>query len=334
MFNQKIISPDELLGYGAVSNLNEQAIALVKQQQETWELAQKNYRALAGVQTKTFDFAHFKIIVQHNPERIRSSAAKTDAKSIAERPCFLCLENLPPEQKGILFGEDYLLLTNPFPIFSTHLTIPRLQHIPQKIPAYFDDMLKLSRELNDFTVFYNGPQTGASAPDHFHFQAGSNGLLPFEKELAALAKNHAEVVLQNNDVTVFAVSDYLRRFIAIESENCAAIQHVFKMIYKLLPAENNQEPLLNILCNYKNGSWQVNLFPREKQRPSHFYRTGENQFIVSPASVELGGVMIFPRPEDFNKITQKTIEEIYGEVTIREEAFLQILRQIKSFLNF
>ena len=329
MLKGKVISLGELRKFGSVGNLNEQAKKLVAQQKATWNLAAKNYNGAGSVQTLTFDFGHFSIVAQFNPERIRSSAAKTDAKSIAERPCFLCLKNLPKEQKGILFQEDYVILTNPFPIFHAHLTIPSLQHKPQQIPEYLDDMLKLSRELNDFIVFYNGPQTGASAPDHFHFQAGINGLLPIEKEYAELSKNYAEAVLQNSNVKVFAVSDYLRRFIAIESANCAAIQHVFNMIYRLLPAENNTEPLLNILCNYKNGGWQVIIFPREKQRTSHFYKDDENRIVVGPASVELGGMLILPRHEDFNKITQKTIEEIYSEVTISKGVFRQIIQQIK-----
>ncbi|MFW6246542.1 MAG: DUF4922 domain-containing protein, partial [Tangfeifania sp.] len=310
---------------------NEQAKALVAQQKATWEMADKNYHGLSRIQTRTFNFDFFKIQVQFNPERIRSSAAKTDAKSIAERPCFLCLKNLLPEQKGIPFKDDYLILTNPFPIFPLHLTIPHLEHTPQRIHDFFGDMLDLSRELSDFTVFYNGPQTGASAPDHFHFQAGNNGLLPIEKEYTTLLNNYAEILLHNNDLTVFSVTNYLRRFIAVQSANSAVIQNIFHRIFELLPAETGKEPLLNILCTYKNGAWQVIIFPREKQRPSHFYREGEERIVVGPASVELGGVLILPRFDDFEKINQKTIEEIYDEVTIGKEVFLQIQQRIKSF---
>jgi len=331
MLTEKNISFEELNKYGSVENLNEQAKALVAQQKTTWEMAAKNYNGLNRVQTRIFDFGHFKIMTQFNPERIRSSAAKTDAKSIAKRPCFLCLKNLPIEQKGILFQNNYLVLTNPFPIFPVHLTIPHLEHTPQRISGFFGDMLRLSRELNDFTIFYNGPQTGASAPDHFHFQAGNKGLLPIEAEFTALLKNHAKVLLQNNDLTVFSVTNYLRRFIAVQSANNAAIQNIFNLILELLPAKTDEEPLLNILSNFKKGVWQVILFPREKQRPSHFYRDDEKQIVVGPASVELGGVLILPRLEDFEKINKKTIEEIYDEVTISEDVFIQIVQQIKSF---
>ncbi|HKL33044.1 MAG TPA: DUF4922 domain-containing protein [Tangfeifania sp.] len=331
MIKQKIIKSEELRKFGSVQNLNEQAKALVAQQKAIWEMADRNYHGLSRIQTRTFNFDYFKIQVQFNPERIRSSAAKTDAKSIAERPCFLCLKNLPPEQKGILFQENYVILINPFPIFPVHLTIPHLEHTPQCIPEFFGDMLELSRQLSDFTIFYNGPQTGASAPDHFHFQAGSNGLLPIETEITALFNNHAEVLLQNKHLTVFSVTNYLRRIIAVQSASSNAIQNIFSLILELLPSKNGEEPLLNILCNFKNGMWQVMIFPREKQRPSHFYRDDEKQIVVSPASVELGGVLILPRLKDFEKITKKTVKEIYSEVTISEEIFDLVQQQIKSF---
>lgn len=332
MLKGKVIAPGELRKFGSVENMNEQAKALVAQQKITWELASKNYRGLDRIQTRTFNFGDFEIRVQFNPERIRSSAAKTDAKSIADRPCFLCLKNLPREQKGIPFQEDYIVLTNPFPIFPVHLTIPHLEHTPQQILPYFSGMLNLSRELNDFTVFYNGPQTGASAPDHFHFQAGIKGLLPIENELENLKKNIAETLFDERDLTVFAVDNYLRRFVAVQSDNKEKLQKIFQVMFELLPSENEDEPLLNVLCHFENGKWNVFVFPREKQRPSHFYRNDENQFVVSPASVELGGVLILPRKEDFDKITKEILSEIFGEVTLQENDFRNFVEQIKSHL--
>ena len=121
MQKQIEISLPQLSKFGLVENINEQAKSLVTQQKETWDLARKNFKGLNRIQTNHFNFDHFNITVQFNPERIRSSAAKTDAKSIAERPCFLCLKNLPAEQKGIVFQNKYLILTNPYPIFPVHL---------------------------------------------------------------------------------------------------------------------------------------------------------------------------------------------------------------------
>lgn len=333
MLKEKIIQQEELRNFGSTENLNEKAKALVAQQKATWELAAKNYDGLNRIQTRTFYFNDFQIEVQFNPERIRSSAAKTDAKSIAERPCFLCPKNLPPEQKGIPFQDNYIILTNPFPIFPTHLTIPRLEHTPQQISEYFADMLELSRELNDFTVFYNGPQTGASAPDHFHFQAGIKGLLPVENELENLKKNHSEILLDENDATVFAVENYLRRFVSIQSEKKEKLQKIFRLLFERLPSNDESEPLLNVLCNFENGKCNVLVFPRKKRRPTHFYRTDEKQIIVSPASVELGGVLILPRKEDFEKMTKEILSEIFSEVIMGENDFRNFVEEIKTLLN-
>jgi ATP adenylyltransferase/5',5'''-P-1,P-4-tetraphosphate phosphorylase II len=316
MLNQKVISTEELSKFGPGSNLNEQVIALVKQQQQTWQLARKNYNMLSEVQTRDFDFGDFKIIVQHNPGRIRSSAAKVDAKSIAERPCFLCLQNLPDSQKTIIFQNKFLILVNPFPVFPVHLTIPLVDHQPQRILNYFPDMLDLARELTGFTVFYNGPQCGASAPDHFHFQAGNRGYLPVENEFETLKKNHSEVLVQKPGIEIIAVKDYLRRFVGIRSADRSQMINAFQRLHNLLPGEKGNEPMLNILCWFEKDEWQIIVFPREKLRPSFFYETGEKQLVVSPAAVELGGVMVLPRQKDFEAVSNSIISAIYDEVTL------------------
>lgn len=330
MLEKRIIPLDELAKFGGTETLNEQVKSLVSQQKSTWQVAKTNYTTLQNVQTKTFGFGHFKIIVQYNPERIRSSAAKTDAKSIAERPCFLCINNLPEEQKGITFREKYLILINPFPIFPLHLTLSKLEHVPQLIGNFFYDMLEISEKLTDFTVFYNGPKCGASAPDHFHFQAGINGMLPIESEFQNLENNFAETIFQNEIIKVFAVENYLRRFVAIVSGDKTELQKRFKEIYNILDSGLDEDPMMNVLCSFEKGEWRVIVFPREKQRPSHFFETGENQIVVGPAAVELGGVLILPRKEDFLKITKKEIEEIYGEVTINRIAFNKIITATKT----
>lgn len=330
MVEQKIISVRELSHYGPVSNLNEEAFSLVKQQKATWQLARKNYTALSKVQTREFDFGHFKIIAQHNPGRIRSSAAKVDAQSIAERPCFLCPKNLPPEQKALLFQNKFLILVNPFPVFSAHLTIPLVEHKPQEIYSFFADMLELSRELDGFTVFYNGPQCGASAPDHFHFQAGKRGFLPIEKELEILEKNHAEVLVQKSGIKIFAVKNYLRRFVGLVSANPVELNNVFHRVYSSLQLKNGNEPMMNILSFFENGEWKIIIFPREKLRPSHFYKEGKNQLIVSPAAVELGGILVLPRQEDYVSISNKIISEIYHEITLSSSDFEHLVKSVSN----
>lgn len=325
MTNNRTISFAELARFGSVDNFNGLARAMVAQQKEIWELVGKNYEALNRIQTKTFDFKRFKILLQFNPERIRSSAAKTDSKSISERPCFLCTENLPTQQKGILFKNKYLILVNPYPIFPVHLTISKLDHTPQLILPYFDDLLDLSKNLSDFTIFYNGPQCGASAPDHFHFQAIGKNQLPIERDFVDLKKNNSELLFQNGKTKIIAVENYLRRFIAIVSSNKKEIREKFGFIYNNLCSEIGEEPMMNVLCSFQDKKWRVIIFPREKQRPTHFFKTGEKQIIVSPATVELAGVMILPDEGNFKKITKKDIREIYGEVTIKKDSFKKLI---------
>ncbi len=331
MLEDMIISGEELAKHGPVDTLSQQAAALVQQQKETWELAGKNYAALADVQVREFDYGHFQIHVHHNPGRMRSSSAVTDPHTIAQRPCFLCARNLPPEQKGLLFDNDYLILANPFPIFPVHLTIPHLEHIPQRLEHFFPSMLDLSRSLSGFTVFYNGPRCGASAPDHFHFQAGISGFLRIEKELDVLKRDHTKAYFQKKEVDIFAVENYLRKFFALVSSDKNAIIDAFDFIYSFLAKDTIDEPMLNVLAWYAEEKWHIVFFPREKQRPSHFFESGDKQIIVGPAAVEMGGILILPRHEDFERISPDTIADIYSEVTLSSSSFNQLVNVLREY---
>lgn len=322
MIQQKLLNIDDLRPFGKTGNFPEMAKTLVQQQKATWPLAKQNYEGLEKAETKVFDFGDFRIVAQFNPERIRSSAAKTDAKTIASRPCFLCLQNLPTEQKGFLLFEKYLVLANPYPIFPVHLTISDIKHTPQLINGRIADLLQISQALPCFTVFYNGPKCGASAPDHFHFQAGIKRFLPVEDEIS----NNSELIEDSEEIKIRFSKNYLRRYISIESGNKNLLEDRFNSVYLELEKRNQPvEPQMNILCNFSDGKWQLILFLRDKQRPCHFFFEGEKQIVVGPAAVEMGGLLVLPRKEDFEKITRQEIAEIYSEVTINETDF-EILR--------
>lgn len=326
MVNEKIIPEEELSRFGPVGTVSERVVTLVTHQKSNWELAGRNYLGLALTEIKSFDLGHFKIIAQHNPERLKSSAAKTDAKSIYERPCFLCIENLPPEQKGILINDQYIVLVNPYPIFPVHLTISKIDHTPQLIKDHFSDLLKISRELEELTIFYNGPECGASAPDHFHFQAVFSGILPVENEFEILRKYYSDILAFSERIRVYAVQDYIRRFIALESDAEEELLIHFYLLYNLMHCKKSSpEPMMNILCNFMEGKWRVIIFPREKQRPVQFFESGTNQVVFSPASVELGGLAVFPIKEDFDKITQEMIADMYEQVTLHREKFMNLV---------
>lgn len=305
---------------------------LIQQQKSEWGLARENYAGLNQIQSKAYDFGDFQLIVQFNPARIRSSAAETDTKSIQQRPCFLCEKNRPQEQQLIEFNSSYSILVNPFPIFNEHLTIPLNNHQPQEISTYFDDLLKLSRELAAFTIFYNGPKSGASAPDHFHFQAGNKNLMPVGREIKSIAEKYGECLARNEMTTVRAVgNEYLRKVVLICSASPEDLIRYFKIIFNSLEERGQEgEPMLNLLVNFENNSWQVVLFPRDKQRPSQFFAEGRNQILVSPASVEMGGLVILPRKEDFEKLTKDDLMDIYQQVTMNDNDFEQFKEEIKK----
>ncbi|WP_238480350.1 DUF4922 domain-containing protein [Mangrovibacterium lignilyticum] len=303
-----------------------------KDQTRNWELARKNYADLGSIEKRNFVFDGFRVVAQFNPGRIRSSAAKTDRTSISERPCFLCKANRPEEQLGIDFQGKYEILVNPYPIFEQHLTIVGYEHVPQHFDGRLRDMLALAEALPEFTIFYNGPKCGASAPDHFHFQAGQKGAMPVELELNDLLKSNAELLVSLPSTQVFALAEsYLRKLIVLQSTDQGELVLLVEKILQLLPQnETDDEPMMNVLVNFDGAQWQVLLFPREKQRPCQYFREGREQILMSPASVEMGGLAILPRKEDFEKITKADLADIYKQVSLNDEAFNRIKAKIRN----
>lgn len=293
-----------------------------------WEQTRLNYDALATVESKIFSFDRFVIKVQFNPARIQSSAAKVDANSIRERKCFLCPQNLPAVQKGISFEDVYQVLVNPFPIFPQHFTIPTYQHTDQLILNRYEDMLTLAKDLDEYTLFYNGPKCGASAPDHAHFQAGNKGFLPIEKDIKLIDK---ELIVEAENLTVYAFKNYLRNGLLVEAEDKKAAVDFFRKLYLLLDIkEGEKEPMMNIISWYEQSKWFSCIFPREKHRPTCFFAEGDENILISPASVDLGGVFITPLEKDFNTITSDDIQLILSEVCISNNDMLNLIHKIKN----
>ena len=299
--------------------------SLFDEQLSSWEQAAGNYAALANVKVRSVDVGGFPFKIQFNPARIVSSAAKVDAKSIQERRCFLCAANRPAVQKGLNYscnGEDYEILINPFPIFPKHLTIPVIKHTDQLISGRFGAMLDLAEKLAGYTLFYNGPKCGASAPDHFHFQAGNRGFLPIEERFHSLGKR---VLFKGDDVALYGVNSFYNGMIAMVSSSVSQAESLFDKIYNSLPLhEGESEPMVNILCWYERGEWITVIFAREKHRPACYFSEGEDNILLSPASVDLGGVLITPLEKDFEKIGEREIACIMGEISVSEEEILQI----------
>lgn len=309
--------------------MNETIQKFLTEQLADWETARNNYAALAGVQVRELNVCGVRYKVQFNPARIVSSGAKVDAKSIQERKCFLCPANLPAQQKGIPFGGHYQILVNPFPIFPRHLTIPDLNHTPQRIEGRLEDMMELARLLTDFTIFYNGPRCGASAPDHAHFQAGNRGFMPIEADW----KNQiAGRIADYGKATLYYLNDQPRTTLVIQSSDMASANHLFSLICRLLPEQPEGEPMLNLLAMYDEGVWTLFVFPRAKHRPACYTAEGDARLLSSPASVDLGGVFITPVEADFHKISPAIMEQILSEVCLSASDFAKLRQDIKNHL--
>jgi hypothetical protein len=302
-----------------MTGYSERVKKLISSQLSEWELARVNYGLLSKVRNRVIDLGSFSIQVQFNPERMRSTSAKVDAKSIEARPCFLCHKNRPAEQKEVDFGTDFTILVNPFPIFPQHLTIPSKQHIDQRIKNSFADMLNLARALVGFVIFYNGPQCGASAPDHLHFQAGNTGFLPIEKDFED--RRFAIQISASKGIEVWHWKDYMRGIITLKSTDKEELLQAFHNFYSRFSEiqPDLPEPMVNILAYYFPDGWVIHIIPRVVHRPCQYFAPPDEQILLSPASVDLGGVIITPREEDFNKIKASDIESIFGQVCLNEQ---------------
>jgi ATP adenylyltransferase/5',5'''-P-1,P-4-tetraphosphate phosphorylase II len=306
----------------------------VESEKLIWPLAAANYKGLEKVEEKSFLFDGFEFRAQFNPERMRSSVAEVDKKSIASRKCFLCKENRPKEQDAIAFGEDFLILVNPFPIFKTHFTISCNSHIDQRFIPNVQSLLELARAMEGFTVFYNGPECGASAPDHLHFQAGENGFMPIGEEFNRL-KSTARKLFSGAETQVWAFDNYLRKMISVETSSLEEGLRIIDIYYTHFQAmqPEKMEPMMNALCSFSEEKWTIHLFPRKAHRPTHFYEEGEKQILISPGSVDFGGVFILPRREDFDKITKEDIANILEQVCVDQDTFLELIEKIEIDLN-
>ena len=302
--------------------IKEQVNELFEQQLSVWEMARNNFEGLKTVQIREFDFDGFGVKVQFNPARMVSSGAKVDAKTIAQRKCFLCAANRPEVQRGIEW-RDYDILINPFPIFPRHLTIPRREHVDQRLVPYISDMFDLARELPDFVVFYNGPKCGASAPDHMHFQAGNADFLPLVGDYFNL-KADGKCTMHNaqftiDGVDVYTIDDYLRVVYCIESCDRDALSQVFMKLYNSWVKEEGVEPMMNVVCLYREGKWYLFVIPRGAFRPWQYTAEGDKQLLVSPATVEVSGLFITPVKEHFERITKEDVVDILTQCTINKE---------------
>lgn len=300
---------------------------LIASQLVDWQQAADNFRALADVKVKTLDVDGMTVRVQFNPARIVSSAAKVDSKSLKERKCFLCDENRPAVQKGVDW-HGYVVLVNPFPIFPRHLTIPDLRHVDQRIEGRVADMMRLASEMDGYTVFYNGPKCGASAPDHMHFQAGNTDFLTIADSIDRLGCRRQ--LAADSHGSLSRVEGLPLNMFLINAVDYEYGQKLFNRLYAALPiVEGEDEPMMNILCYKRDDAVNLVIIPRKRHRPSFYGTEGEGTMLLSPASVDMGGVFITPLEKDFDKLDAPLVKKIYAELCLSDDEMSLIVNNLK-----
>lgn len=305
-----------------MSALQEEVKAMLSRQFQSWNLAARNYRALEQVLVKDFDVSGIRIRAQFNPARIISSGAKVDSHSIRQRRCFLCPEHLPENQLHVPFGR-YWILCNPYPIFREHLTIPAIVHAPQEIQTRIDDFLLLARQLPGFTLFYNGPKCGASAPDHAHFQAAPFGIMPMDKDIDSFLK----LVYQEGNSRLFLLTHYLRNGLVIESDAPEEVARLFHLICQSAwPDQENTEPMMNLFVHFRESVWRLVIIFRKKHRPWQYEANDEHRFLSSPGAADIGGLFVTVRKEDFECVNESLLRNIFGQVCLSDNEINELFQ--------
>ena len=297
-------------------------------QLEMWEDARHRFRDLKHVEVRQLSD---QLKVQFNPARIVSTGAKIDKHTLGERPCFLCERNRPKEQMTKQIDDHFQLLVNPFPILPVHFTIPATKHQPQSIYRHYGEMHRLLSLHSELMVFYNGPKCGASAPDHLHFQAGTSGVLPLQTNWQRLSRSLTDVISLNDEEKISVLSDFLVPAFVIISKSEDSDEELFHRLYRSMPMRGDEsEPMMNIIAWRKGDEFISVVIPREKHRPDAYFAEGEAQMMVSPGALDMAGLIITPREEDFSKINLDKATGLLRECGISAEKMEAVVSNLKA----
>ncbi|OGQ85294.1 MAG: hypothetical protein A2289_10830 [Deltaproteobacteria bacterium RIFOXYA12_FULL_58_15] len=300
---------------GALSAVHVQD--LMTEQRASWPALASGVGALSGMQQRELQDDDSRVVVQANPGRRASVHARVDPASLLARPCFLCPDNMPAAERGIGVG-DLVALPNPFPIVKSHLTIPSREHEPQSLAGRELHLLELARGLGpDLFVFYNGPQCGASAPDHFHFQGGAAANIPLLAETSARGP------------AVEHLCQFGRQGILLRGAETAAVSERIVRLLDVLKGSTDAEPLVNVVAVYREGVNNAFVFPRMAHRPRCYFAKESARVCVSPAALEMMGIVVLADVEHIDRIDADLVRSIYAEVCLDEERIRAAIREIE-----
>lgn len=300
-------------------------------QLEVWDEARQHYRDLQSVKTRDVQLDDFPVRLQFNPARIVSTGARIDKTTLAQRPCFLCDKNRPKRQTAKQLDADFQLLVNPFPILPEHFTIPTRHHRPQDITACIGEIYRLLELYPTLMVFYNGPKCGASAPDHAHLQAGTSGVLPLQKEWGRISRTLETVVSLEGGATLSATAQSLTPIFVIRSHREADGRELFQKLYDALPKHaDDTEPMMNVVSWRDAGDVVLVVIPREKHRPDCYYATDATQRMVSPGALDMSGLIVTPREDDFLALTADEAAAILHECGMSAENYQRVVESLRQ----
>lgn len=308
----------------------------INDQLSVWPLASANFRALKTAEVKTLEVNGLEACIQHNPERIKSTTAEIDPETLASRPCFLCAGNRPPEQFHVKFegrkGRKYNIQLNPYPIFPAHLVIASEDHVPQTIWRRYADMMDLAKKYVGYTVFYNGPYSGASAPDHMHFQACPSGLMPLERYVDSFFENgndpSFEYLTNVSDAVCYHCKKFSRGVLALKAKTAKSITKLFYRVLDAAPLRlGEEEPRFNMFVWAKGNEIRSLIILRSEIRSHHYFLDpgDKDHLTVSPGCADVCGFFVAPHEEDFLKADSRLLGEMMSEVTLSEEEEKKVL---------
>lgn len=320
-----------------------EAESFFEDQLSAWSEVKQRFEALKEVEVKPLEYKGVRLAAQFNPSRIRSTGAKVDKASISKRPCFLCARNQPPQQRRLPFGGAMQLCVNPYPILPFHFTIPARHHVPQQAEILFPTLCRLALSMRSSVVFYNGAQCGASAPDHAHLQSGAKGQIPLERDWSTYSASMKPVLETSEGEGIYAVTGFVYPMYALVCSLPAALEHTqtedkwlerlngwFHLVISSLPRVSGEpEPRFNMMA-FTKKKLIVLIIPREKLRPECYFEEGENSYVISPGSVDMGGLLITPRREDFERLSAGKAAAILREVALSSEKFNACTDRLKE----
>src|SRR5262249_13588414 len=129
-------------------------------------------------------------------------------------------------------------------------------------------------------------------------------------------------------VETFTLKDYRLNALIARGTDHRSMSEWFDRALRLMAEVTGaeSEPMVNLVVTCDGGRWTVIVFPRGKHRPDRYFADGDAKLTVSPAAIDLAGVLVVPQPDHFAKITSRDAEEIYAEVTLDNAVFDTWLR--------